>query len=375
MCKRVFLLLLCLLSVLRLHAQADDPFITRPHRTAVLYAGPGGTYLQKGIVQSGVELRIVERNRIGDWLRVQRGNAPNFAIDAWVMRGYITLNPALDYTQVPVTTLPDGDPSTLFSQSLKKLAETPVIPPISALMQLVFEQGQSMGRQANVVTKVGDSVIANPFYLKPFSQDDYVLGAYRYLEDTVRYYGASMAADSVAAQVGMTSYVVFDPLWANINPNCEPNETPLACEYRTKNPSIAFISFGANDVKHMPFARFEAQMREIIQETLASGIIPVLTTFSVAPDYEYYEQAIKFNVILVDLAQEFSVPLINLWLAARPLPAYGLDVDGIHMLQTGFRFIKLDTGLESWYGVGLQNLLAIRTLHEIRTTLGLELTP
>lgn len=349
----------------------SDPFITAPHRTAVLYAGPGGTYLQKGIVQAGVELRIVGRNRIGDWLHVQRGEAPNFAIDGWVMRGYIKLDTALSYDQVPVENLPDGDPSTLFSQSLKLLAETPVVPPISALMQLVFEMGQSMGRLPNVVTKVGDSVIANPLYLKPFSQNDYALGAYDYLEETIRYYGASLAMDSVAAQVGMTSYVVFDPLWANINPNCEPNETPLACEYRTKNPSVAFILFGANDVKHMTFEIFETQMRQIIQETLQSGVIPVLSTFSVADDYPYYEQAIKFNTILVTLAQEFNVPLINLWLAARPLPVRGLDVDGVHLLQTGFRFIKFDSGLESWYGVGLQNLLAIRTLHEIYTSLGL----
>ena len=170
--------------------------------------------------------------------------------------------------------------------------------------------------------------------------------------------------------MGMSSYVVLDPLWANSSA-CEPNETPLACEYRIKKPAFAFIAFGPNDVLSMNDEEFAGQMRKIVQESLAAGVIPILSTFSTDPNYQYYAQSMNFNLRLVEVSQEFAVPLVNLWLAARPLPQFGLDVDGIHYLQTGFTNIKFDSGLESWYGVGLQNLLAIRTLDELYRVLGL----
>jgi hypothetical protein len=349
----------------------SDPFITAPHRNAVVYAGPGDTFLQTGFLRAGVEVRIVERNRIGNWLHIQRGTAPNYEYDGWVMRGYIKLDPALRYSEVPVNEqIADGDPSTVGSASQKILIQVPIIPDINPLMEIVYQLGQEKGNRPNVVTKVGDSVIQNPYYLRPFSQPDVQLGAYDYLKPAVDFFGPSLAESSIAAQQGMSSYVIFDPLWANPS-LCLPNETPLACEYRVKQPAVAFISFGPNDVLSMTDKEFAEQMRKVVQESLNAGVIPVLTTFSTDPAYQYYPQSMNFNLRLVEVAQEFAVPIINLWLAARPLPAYGLDVDSIHYLQTGFTNIKFDSGLESWYGVGLQNLLAIRTLYELYTTLNM----
>lgn len=363
-----FLALCFLLSLSLLAVAQSEPSIATAHTHSALYAGPGDTYLTKGVVITpGTAVNVLARNRIGNWLYIARPNS----YEGWVMRGYFTLDPALKFSTLPVKEDADGDPTYLASQTQKVLAQVPVIPTLSPLMQLVFESGQALGNNPQAVSKVGDSVMANPQYLKPFGRSDVVLGNYDYLEETVRYYGASLAEDSVSAQIGMTSYVVFDPLWSNANPNCEPNETPLACEYRIKKPSIAFVLFGANDIKHMTFEQFEGQLRQIVQESMNVGVIPVLSTFSISPENPLYAQAMRFNLTIVNLAQELRVPLINYWLAARPLPAYGLDVDGVHPLQTGFNFIKFDSGVESWYGVGLQNLLAIRTLDEIRRTLGL----
>jgi hypothetical protein len=63
---------------------------------------------------------------------------------------------------------------------------------------------------------------------------------------------------------------------------------------------------------------------------------------------------------------------MNLWAAARALPEYGLDEDRVHLKHSGFERLKFDTGHETWYGVSLQNLLAIRTLDEIRRALKME---
>jgi hypothetical protein len=278
----------------------------------------------------------------------------------------------LRFSEVPVnTTLADADTDYVEGDSLARLYRAPVIPAISAAMREVVVLGKSLGNRAGVVTKIGDSLSANPNYLTLISRGDHDLGPYDYLEDTVNFFGPSLAEGSVASRGGLTTYVVFDPLWAD-DDLCNANESPLDCELRRKQPSIATILFGQNDVRHMTDGEFEVQMRQLVEETLAWGVIPVLTTFSANPDEELYWQSINFNLALMDIAAEYEVPLINLWSAARPLPNYGLDIDSVHLTNSGFASLKYSTGHESWYGVSLLNLLTLRTLDEIRRTLEME---
>jgi len=75
---------------------------------------------------------------------------------------------------------------------------------------------------------------------------------------------------------------------------------------------------------------------------------------------------------LVALAEEYQLPLINLWAAARVLLEYGLDLDKVHLKVSGLDYLKYDTGYEAFYGVSLHNLLAICTLDDIRHKLGIE---
>ncbi|MBC7814616.1 MAG: hypothetical protein H7175_25900, partial [Burkholderiales bacterium] len=78
------------------------------------------------------------------------------------------------------------------------------------------------------------------------------------------------------------------------------------------------------------------------------------------------------NRAIVEVAERYEVPLINLWAAAQALPEYGLDGDSVHMQHDGFRFIKFDTGSETFYGVPLRNLLSIYMLDQLRHTLNME---
>lgn len=357
--------------------QAQDaamplPHTATSHRQTFLHAGPGHTFVDVATLNPGIPVEIVERNSSGTWLRVRRyASDGRVALDGWVMTGYLNLSPELNYAQIPVNLdLADADSSRVNSQSMSRLYAVPIIPTISDTMVSVFWRGQAFGNQPNVITKVGDSLSATDQYLSPFSAPEYELGPYDFLEPTLLYYGASTAQDSVAAQIGLSTYVVFDPLWAD-DEICEPNETPLACEYRTKRPSVAFIMFGPNDVRSMTETEYAAQMRLIVEESLLAGVIPVLFTFSTHEDEAFFWQSINFNLELVAIAEEYSVPLINLWSAARPLPQFGLDEDRVHLAHSGFNTLKYDTGHETWYGVSLQNLLALRTLHNIRLTLGL----
>jgi hypothetical protein len=340
-----------------------------PYREALLFEGPSETYDQVGTLAYGIRVNILERNTIGNWLHVRGVADPR--IDGWVMTGFLELSDDLQFSEVDVSTLPDADVDNIDDPRVAALYAVPIISGVSPTMQLVYRRGQALGNESSVVTKIGDSVTADPIFLAPLSRDDNDLGPYDYLKDTLEFFGADVVQTSIAARISLTTYSVFDPMLAD-GSQCEANETPLDCEYRVRRPSVSFIMFGANDVRHISVEDFDIQMRQIVEETLTKGIIPVLSTFSYDPNAGYWSQALDFNLAVADIAEDFEVPLVNLWAAARSLPQYGLDGDDVHMAHSGFRQLKYDTGHESWYGVSLRNLLALRMLYEIRSTLGMK---
>ncbi len=344
---------------------------TTAFERVALHAGPGHTYFPADVLNPGLPVQIVERNDIGNWVRVQRvDDAGAAAQDGWVMLGFLNIPEALSFSEVPVTDLSPADLDNVDSRSMRELYAVPAIPMLSPAMREVFAVGEELGRLPDVVTKVGDSLSADRFYLAAMGAHERELGPFDYLETTVDYYGPSAVGPSVAARVGLSSLVLFDSFWAD-PALCEPNETPLECEYRLKNPSVALIMFGPNDVLSMTYEEYGQNMRRAVENSMLLGVIPVLSTFSYHPDHEYWWQAVEFNLQLVAIAEEYDVPLINLWAASRPLPDYGLDRDDIHMKQSGFDYLKFDTGHETFYGTSLRNLLAVRTLHEIRIALEL----
>lgn len=374
MSKRfAFLTLLAALvcvTAFSLFAQEDTRFITTAYQKSNLFEGPGITYPLIHAVNAGVPMTIIERNASGTWVRIQRYDEDDGSVidDGWIISGYLNFDPSLHFSEVPVNTeLLDADPDSDMSQ-LHDLYLVPVIPTISDAMREVYARGQSEFRNyPYVVTKVGDSMTADPLYLRPFSRSDNVLGPFDYMGDTMLYFGPSTTVDSVAAQLGMTTYTLFDPGWAD-DVRCEPRETPLDCEYRRKRPSVAFILFGPNDLLAMGADTYARQMRRIIETSIAHGVIPVLSTFSYDPGMGLWQQSVLFNRHVVSLGAEYQVPVINLWLAARALPEYGLEVDHIHMKHWGSERLKFDRGSPAFSGAALRNLLTLRTLDEIRKT-------
>jgi hypothetical protein len=349
--------------------EADTRFLTTAYQKINLFEGPGITYRLISSINSGVPMNIVERNASGTWVRIERFNESGALIEeGWIISGYLNFDMNLHFSEVPVNTdMLDADPDSDMSQ-LHDLYLVPVIPTISDAMREVYRRGQEEFRNyPYVVTKVGDSMTADPLYLRPFSRSDNVLGPFDYMGDTMLYFGPSTTVDSVAAQLGMTTYTLFDPGWAD-DVRCEPRETPLDCEYRRKRPSVAFILFGPNDLLAMGADTYARQLRRIIETTLEHGVIPVLSTFSYDPGMGLWQQSVLFNRHIISLAAEYEVPVINLWLAARALPEYGLEVDHIHMKHWGSERLKFDRGSPAFSGASLRNLLTLRTLDEIRKT-------
>jgi len=367
---RFFLIFLFVPLIVPTNATETLPEATAFQRSA-LHAGPGHTYFPSDVLNPGIPVEIIERNRVGNWVRVQRLTEDGeVAQDGWLMLGFLNVPESFALSEIPVNdNLPDADLDNVDSRSMRELYSEPLVPEISDAMVDVYELGTELSRQPDVVTKVGDSLSIDS-YLEAMGEAERELGPYDYLAPTVDYYGDSTVGGSAAARMGLSSLVLFDSFWAD-EELCEPNETPLECEYRIKNPSVSFILFGPNDVLSMTDEQYAENIQRAVEDTLAAGIIPVLSTFSYHPDNENWWQSVEFNLRLTEIAAEYEVPIINLWAASRPLPDYGLGRDLIHMKQSGFSYLKFDTGHEAFYGTSLRNLLTVRTLHEIRLKLEL----
>lgn len=341
-------------------------------RETGVFAGPGLTYAITDTLFDGASVIVIERNSVGTWLRVQLPNAARTAaiLDGWVWRGDLAFDDGFGLGAIPISALPDADLSTITDPIELVLSAPPIISPLSDAMLAVYERGQELGIQPNAITKVGDSLSADPTYLDVISQPDPILGPYDYLEPTIRFFSTPRSHLSVAARRGLTSLVAFDSMWADPG-RCEPGESPVICEYRLTQPLVSFIMFGPNDQIAMNTEEFDASMRALVEYTLDQGIIPVLSTFSYSPAHFRASEAAEFNLAVIRLSDEYDVPLINLWLAARPLPRFGLEGDDIHMRLSGYRSVMLDDGVETRFGGALRNLLSFRMLHEIRLALGL----
>lgn len=353
------------------------PFLASTQFQMNLRSGPGHTHTAAGIVQANTRVALYERSRAGNWVHVKvlNGDASAIVGDGWLVTGFLTLDPALKFSELPEnTSIPDHNPDNSESQSLKILYAMPNVPVVSSLMREVFRQGQVLGNQANVITKVGDSVNANPMFLEPMLQPQTELGAYDYLLPTINFFKESLRVPSLASRTSLATFVLLDPSKSDFS-RCQAGETLLACEYRLKKPSIAIISFGYNDVLASTDVEYAERMREIVRQSLTAGVIPVLSTFSVDPDSAVWWQAVNFNIQLIQIANEFQVPLINLWAAARVLPEYGLERDRTHMKNSGFTYLRFKGGEEAYSGTALQNLLTIRALDELRRTLNMDAPP
>lgn len=250
----------------------------------------------------------------------------------------------------------------------RQLQEVPVLSRPRARVREIFAAGQKSGEtNANVITKIGGSNSTSTAFLWPLDSDYYNLGPYQYLQETIDFFKGSFSQPSVAAQVGFNALTVLDTTWADPQ-LCKANETPLSCEYRRKQPAVAFIMFSANDLIHLTPERYEFALQQIIEQSIEANVIPVLTTFAQRPDSQW-EKMIEFHLIMAAVAEEYEVPLINLWLAAQHLPEMGVGDDNIHYTRSGI----LDfNGEQNLRGHTLWSLLSLLTLHELREFIPME---
>jgi hypothetical protein len=244
------------------------------------------------------------------------------------------------------------------------LASYPLLPEISANALAIYESGIAQGNNPRTFIKVGDCMTDNPNFLNPIGAGDYALGDYEDLQYVIDQYidGELNSFDrkSQAAAGGFNAASVLDALWANPQ-FCEAGETPLACEVRVMKPSVALVMFGTNDTQYLTEDQFDFFMRSMIVEIIRNGTLPIMSTFPYRP--EFPEKSVVFNQIIVQIAEDYDVPLINLWLALEELPNRGIDeVETTHMSapEGGAACYFIGPNLEA--GFTMRNLMNLQAL-------------
>jgi len=242
------------------------------------------------------------------------------------------------------------------------LESIPIVPTITANVRAIFQRGQALGNNAHVITKVGECNSMSWAYLVPFNQANYDLGPYSHLQSAID--GLTFVNNSAATGAGFTVVSVLDSAWAD--PGRCRGLSPLECEYQNSRPSVAFIMLGMQDVHFLSGQEYEQSMRKIIEISLDYGVIPVLTTFPVWPyDDAKTQNRYEFNNILVNLAREYDVPLMNFWRASQSVEHSGVGVDHVHITERGDNWTAFD-GEENQWGMTMWNLVALQTLDQLR---------
>jgi len=377
-------LMLCLMILLLLAGIWPGPVLAQGDLIAQnvsnlnVRTGPDTGYPLVGTVPRGSDLVVEGRNHNGSWLLVRTTDG---AVRGWAASRYIFWDGELGLGDLPVAAVEStggpgrdspaplpvenaSDPAAYMAALEAELANVPLISGISEHTRQIVANGRGFGTRPNVIAKVGDCNTESLAFLAPLDSGNYALGPYGDLEATIAYFAGSFSRESVAGRAGFNTLSALDALWAD-GQQCEPGESPVWCEYRHTRAGVALIMFGANDIHLMSGERFEQALRRIVDFTLRRGAVPVLSTFTATPAAGSWIEALEFNLVTVNVARAYNIPLVNFWRVARDLPNYGLAGDNLHLSYSGTPTVAFN-GEEALYGFSARNLLTLQALDEIR---------
>ncbi len=212
----------------------------------------------------------------------------------------------------------------------------PYLTGISDHARQIYLAGLASGNQANVFSKIGDSITVASSFLMPFGYGQFNLRDDGYLAEVVNRYASGWARNgnsfnnsSLAAKGGWSSFSVLSPSQAD-HTVCRAGESPLWCEYRLSRPSVALIMLGTNDVMDTSSDAYRANLQRIVGDTITWGIVPMLSTIPAFHRAGYEARVAELNGIIAGVAHQNDIPLWDYWSALESLPNEGLGPDGIH---------------------------------------------
>ncbi len=232
-------------------------------------------------------------------------------------------------------------------------------------IRAVATRGRELGRNADVFLKFGDSNTADPNYLVPLGSPGFD--------------AATSGLTAIAPQAVDTLLAYQTPVgggpnsFARVGPTSVPGGTILSLrpfldgELAATNPAVALVMMGTNDFVIGDSSGFRGAYTDLIRRLADAGVVPVLSTI---PD-SYFNGGMnrpkvrEFNQVIADVADQFRLPVWNLWRALSTLPDEGIKWDGVHLTTSpngGGRFGPLDLQ----FAQNLRALQAVQILDWVR---------
>ncbi len=234
----------------------------------------------------------------------------------------------------------------------------PVVPIAGENARRIYQDGLGFENDPHAFSILGDCLSLPANFLGNFGRgpSHYNLGEHTDLQAVIEWFSDSFSRQSVSLGNGFNTAAVLSPLRAD-RTRCEKNENPMVCEYRIHRPAYALIALGTDDYKISP-ETYEERMREIIEYTISSGIVPILATKA-----DNREGNHAFNRIIANLAYEYGIPMWNFWAAVQPLPNHGLADNRGHL--TWADPDDFSTSFSMKRAASVHSLTALQTLDSV----------
>ena len=264
--------------------------------------------------------------------------------------------------------------------------------PMKSRLRTLFLAGQAMGNRPAVFSKVGDSITSAGAFLAGIGCSEEILGDHPEVAPTIAYFRATTFppsytstwcgaanAFSLGSRAASSGWTVVDVTTvASLGPDCPPPyDTPLRCEYHRTRPSIALIMFGSNDVARLnDLSLYRAGLERIVSETIAAGVIPVLSTIPPRLDAaEFGARVGSYNDVVMAIARASNIPLWDYFVALTDpsMINQGISSDGVHPSSYGECTPPLGCASETYsvaalrYGFNVRNLTALQILAKLKS--------
>jgi hypothetical protein len=127
--------------------------------------------------------------------------------------------------------------------------------------------------------------------------------------------------------------------------------------------------FGTNDVDYTDPAAYDYFLRTLVIATLDEGVLPLLSTFPTRP--ENPDKSLLLNQIVVSVALDYDLPLMNLNRALEPLPHHGVNPeDTIHLSVPADGRVDHFTPENLQFGFTMRNLVTLQALYAVLQAAG-----
>ncbi len=249
------------------------------------------------------------------------------------------------------------EPHTGEQTAYQDWMQWPVLPVVSQRAREIYQRGLANGNDPSRFSTIGDCQVIRQYFLGYFDKgnDAWRFGASlpKYKEVLSQFHGSYFRL-SMSVRTGFNVASVLSAI--NSDPKvCKAGETPLQCEIRDWNPSIAIISM-ETWTPDRPTAAYEGYLRKIVDYVISQNVVPILATKA-----DNLEGDNSINQMVARIAYEYDIPLWNFWAAAHPLPDHGLTEDGFH-LTNGPSQLTGDGLKVAW---NVRNLTALQALDKV----------